>query len=258
MIAAILVIIALSARVRGALAGRGKPPPESKDEAMALNYLSEVGFGDEYGSSPPVLHKWTKDVGIGIQGTPTPADVATVNQVVAELNYLLAGLELELTDGVADIEIHFAPETRFAAIEPNYQPVNMGFFRVWMARNGAIQRGRILIASEGITQAERSHLIREELTQSLGLFKDSQRYPDSIFYREWTATGGYASIDSPTIRLLYLPQLLPGMTRSEVLDLFSDGQVKPAGSLDGGGLAYWRRAWTEADPSKNGPYPGFL
>ena len=83
---------------------------------------------------------------------------------------------------------------------------------------------------------ERSHLIQEELTQSLGLFKNSQHNPDSIFYQGWSATGGYASIDSLTIRLLYLPQLLPGMTRSEVLDLFSGSQVKPAGSLDGGGL----------------------
>ncbi len=258
VIAAILVIIALSAPVRGALAGRGKPPPVSNDDAMALNYLTEVGFGDEYGSSPPVLHKWTKDVGIGIQGTPTSADVATVNQVVAELNSLLSGLELELTDEVADIEIHFAPETRFAAIEPNYQPVNMGFFRVWMDRDGAIYRGRILIASEGITQEERSHLIREELTQSLGLFKDSRQYPDSIFYRGWTSTGEYASIDTPTIRLLYLPQLQPGMTRAEVLDIFSGGQVNPAGGPDGGGLAYWRRDWSEAYPPKNGPFPSSI
>lgn len=261
VIAAVLVIIALFAPVRGALAGHVEPPV-SDDEAMALDYLTEVGFGDEYQSSPAVLHKWTRDVGIGIQGAPTPADLATVNQVVAELNRLLSGLELEVTDGisdgVADIEIHFAPESGFAAMEPKYQPVNMGFFRVWMDRDGAIYRGRILIASEGITQAERSHLIREELTQSLGLFKDSRRYPDSIFYRGWTATGKYASIDSPTIRLLYLPQLLPGMTRAEVQDLFSGGQVNPAGSSDGGGLAYWRRDWSEAHPPKNGPYPGWF
>ena len=59
-----------------------------------------------------------------------------------------------------------------------------------------------MVASEGITQQERSHLIREEITQSLGLFRDSWRYPDSIFYQGWTATGEYASIDGPTIRLL--------------------------------------------------------
>jgi hypothetical protein len=254
----VLVIIVLSLPVRSALAGHEEPPPVSNDQAMALDYLSEVGFGDEYGSVPTVLHKWTKDVGIGIHGTPTPADLATVNQVVAELNSLLSGLELRLTDGAADIEIHFAPESSFAAIEPKYQPVNMGFFRVWIDGDGAIHRGRILIASEGVTQGERSHLIREELTQSLGLFQDSRQYPDSIFYQGWTASGEYDSIDRPTIRLLYLPQLLPGMARSEVLSLFSGGQVRPGGGLDGGGLAYWRRDWAEAHALKNGTYPGLL
>ena len=244
--AVVMMVIALSAPVGVALAGHGQPQSTSGNETKALDYLSEVGFGDEYGSSAPLIHKWTRDVNIGIQGTPTPADVDTLNLVVAELNSLLTGIELRLTDGAADMEVHFAPESSFAAIEPDYQAGNLGFFRVWMDQNGAIYRGRILIASDGITQAERSHLIREELTQSLGLFGDSWHYPDSIFYQGWTAAGEYASIDSPTIRLLYLPQLRPGMTYSQVQDLFHGDQVNPANSIERGELAYWRRESTLA------------
>ena len=187
----------------------------------AIDYLTEVGFGVEYGSSSTVLHKWTEDVNLRIYGSPTPTDIATLTQVVSELNELISGIELTLNDGPGDVEVHFAPESQFQSIEPHYIPVNYGFFRVWWDHEGAIYRGRILVASEGITQPERSHLIREEVTQSLGLFRDSWNYPDSIFYQGWTATGEYASIDGPTIRLLYQPQLLPGMTKLEVRNLLS-------------------------------------
>jgi len=75
-----------------------------------------------------------------------------------------------------------------------------------------------LIASQGITQQERSHLIREELTQSLGLFQDSWRYPGSIFYQGWTDITEYSDLDRATIRLLYDSRLAPGMAPSEALE----------------------------------------
>jgi hypothetical protein len=75
-----------------------------------------------------------------------------------------------------------------------------------------------LIASRGITQQERSHLIREELTQSLGLFKDSWRYPDSVFYQDWTDITSYSDLDRTTVRLLYDSRLGPSMTPSEALE----------------------------------------
>ena len=145
--------------------------PNQEDRAMA--YLSEIGFGAEYGSANQVLHKWAQEVRIKTHGEPTGADLETLEQVVTELNDLLSGIGLKLTEEAANVDLYFSPESDFPAIEPGYVPVNLGFPRVWFDEVGAIHRGRILIASQGTTQAERSHLIREELTQTLGLFKDS-------------------------------------------------------------------------------------
>jgi hypothetical protein len=47
------------------------------------------------------------------------------------------------------------------------------------------------------------HLIREELTQSLGLVNDSWKYENSIFYQGWTTTNSYSEIDIKLIDLLY-------------------------------------------------------
>jgi hypothetical protein len=47
------------------------------------------------------------------------------------------------------------------------------------------------------------HLLREELTQSLGLMNDPWDYPESIFYQGWSTTTEFAPIDIYLIDLLY-------------------------------------------------------
>jgi len=93
---------------------------------------------------------------------------------------------------------------------------NMGYFSVRWNEIGVIYYGNILIASERLSQQERSHLIREELTQSLGIMKDSNRYNDSIFFQGWTNTINYTPIDRAIISLLYDSRLKPNMTRDQV------------------------------------------
>ncbi len=193
---------------------------ESDRQAGAMEYLSEIGFGVEYGSAAPVLHKWTQDVRIKVHGSPTEVDQQTIEQVVAELNSMVGEINLELVDDAANLDVYFSPEYQFSDIEPTYVPTNLGFFRVWFDGEGGIQQGRVLIASDGATQVERIHLIHEELAQSLGLFKDSWEHSDSIFYEGWTTTDRYSPLDEATIRLLYQPQLEPGMNRNQARSLY--------------------------------------
>ena len=180
-----------------------------------LAYFYEIAFGVEYGRRDTVLHKWTGDVRIKVIGSPTDADLVTLDQVISELNGLIGGISLETAEPETNVEIHFAPESQFRGIEPNYVPVNYGFFWVW-TEDDAIVKSRVLISTNGISQKERSHLIREELTQSLGLPQDSTRYPDSIFQSDWTETVQFSPVDRAAIRLLYDPGLKPGMTRRQV------------------------------------------
>lgn len=70
------------------------------------------------------------------------------------------------------------------------------------------------------TQAEaRKHVLREEFTQALGLARDSNLYPASIFYRAWTTTTAYAPIDRDLIRLLYHPDVATGLSETQVRSL---------------------------------------
>ena len=63
---------------------------------------------------------------------------------------------------------------------------------------------------------EQRHLLREELTQSLGLAKDSPLYEQSIFQSRFTETNEYADIDKDLIRLLYHPNTKVGLTKAQV------------------------------------------
>lgn len=114
--------------------------------------------------------------------------------------------------GQARIEVYFVPEEDFASYLPAYEPTNYGYFYVFWNSAGEIYRARVLISTTEITQEERSHLIWEELTQSLGLMNDSCRYPGSIFYEGWTDTTGYDPIDRTVIEILYREDVRPGMT----------------------------------------------
>lgn len=204
-----------------ALLGSALPPsslqaqPTGYDDA-AITYFLEVALGSEYGSSEAVVHKWAAPMRLRVEGAPTEADQATLDAVMETVNAITGQPTLErVTDGSANATIHFTPPHSFAAIEPNYVPGNLGFFWVNWTGQDDIFRATILVASTEITQQERAHLIREEVTQSLGLMNDSNRYAASIFYAPWTTVTAYAPIDSTLIEMLYLPQITAGMSDAE-------------------------------------------
>ena len=181
-----------------------------------MEYFFEIAFGTEYGTSQSLLHKWTNNIRIKVNGTPTSADLDTLDQVVTELNSLVDSISLQIVDQDPNIDIHFTTMDQFASIIPSYVDGNMGYFSVWWDETGAIYYASILIASEGLSQQERSHLIREELTQSLGIMKDSYRYEDSIFFQGWTDTINYTPIDCAIISLLYDSRVQSNMTQDQV------------------------------------------
>ena len=188
----------------------------SKEE---IDYFTEIALGAEFGDEISVIKKWTGDIRIKINGEPTKADLQTINSIISDLNYLISEIKIKIVDKDENLIITFSPESKFVSIDPNYVPTNYGFFwALWHDDNYVIYEARILISSVDITQQERSHLIREELTQSLGLMNDSNKYNNSIFYQEWTDVTDYSEIDKAVIKLLYQKKIEPGMSKEQVLN----------------------------------------
>ncbi len=221
-------------------------PPATHGQPRIDDFL-DIALGTEW-SQPgsqqaPRIRRWhQKILRIHVQGNPTEQDWQVMRQVSAELSQL-TGMVITLSEPAtnhhsmvgmveqssnhqsdieiqSDIDIHFRPGTDFAKILPTYQPGNQGFVWVWWG-DKAIEHATILIesretAQQGISAKERSHLIREELTQSLGLMQDSWSQPDSIFYQGWTTTTEYSPRDKAIIQWLYQPQVHHNMTENQV------------------------------------------
>jgi len=187
-----------------------------------IDHFTEIALGAEFGDEVPVIKKWADDIRIKINGEPTEVDIQTINDIVNDLNEIIDEIKVKIVDKKENATITFSPESDFTSIDPNYVPTNYGFFwALWHDDNFVIYNASILISSADINQKERSHLIREELTQSLGLMNDSNKFEDSIFYQEWTDVVEYSNIDRAVIKLLYLKKINPGMSKEQVLKILN-------------------------------------
>jgi len=169
-----------------------------------------VAGGAEYGDTTKVIRKWASDPKISVHGNPNPEDLATLAAVVAELNKIIEPINIEVVESGGNVDLHFAPERHFADIEANVVPGSNGFFWMWWDAGGTITNGRILVSTD-VSQPLRNHIIREEVTQMLGLMNDSFSHPDSIFYQRPSITQSFSALDEYVIELLYRPQITAGM-----------------------------------------------
>ena len=152
-----------------------------------LDYLIEVAFGTEFGEDreEAKLIKWTKpQVTIKKYGNFNQYLANCLDQIIADFNALSETTKLGITDSDNDIDLYLVPKEQFTEIEPGYVPGNEGFFYITWDKDNVIISSTILINSVGqIGDKARCHLMREELTQSMGLGQDSDKYSDSIFER---------------------------------------------------------------------------
>ncbi len=180
-----------------------------------IEYFTEIALGTEYGNNTQVVRKWNSDIRIKINGNPNEKDLQALNLVISEINEIIGNkINLSLVTINQNIDINFVPLSEFSVC--NAAPGNYGYFNCkW--RNDVIYECDICIATNDfLLQEERSHMIREEITQSLGLMKDSLKYRDSIFYEGWTQTQKFSEIDRKMIEILYSDSIRPGMRKEQV------------------------------------------
>jgi len=99
-----------------------------------INYFTEIALGAEFGDTVPVIKKWKDNIRIKINGTPTAADIQTINSIVSDLNELIGEINVKIVDKNENITITFSPESDFAKIESKLRSDQLWILLVALAR----------------------------------------------------------------------------------------------------------------------------
>ena len=145
-----------------------------------------------------MIRKWQDDLRIKVSDAPSFCDSDVVGEVVAELNNILGGeVTLTLVGKVesANVTIDFVPQS--------YLPDgnNTGHFWTWYTDTGEIYNAKIMVSVDQ-PFTHRAHVIREELTQILGLMNDSHTHNDSIFYQGHSDVTVFSPVDITLLKML--------------------------------------------------------
>ena len=171
-------------------------------------YYKKVAFGNEFTNDTSGERKWENDVKIFVLGKKDPELMIELTKIVKELNDLIIPINIQVVDNKdnANVLVIFGSKQDFINLDKTIEPyvkLNEGLFKI-NHEGKKITNGEMYVNTEGtLTEKEKKHLLREELTQLLGLCNDSYRYKSSIFYQGWTDTTEYAEIDKELIKLLY-------------------------------------------------------
>jgi hypothetical protein len=181
------------------------------DERFSLSereYFKEIALKSEYSTNnigKPC--RWVSDMNIYVDGEPTEELISELNQITLELNDLINPIDIRVVENRSDANfiIYIGKEEGYLKIEPDSRELtnkNWGLFTIYGGTE--IYKGNMFVDTYRCKSLEgQKHLLREELTQSLGLRNDSYRYEKSIFQQRWTETTEYAPIDRQLIRMLY-------------------------------------------------------
>jgi hypothetical protein len=204
-----------------------KKGPTAYDESV-VEYFNEIALGFEFGSAPEVTRKWKTHMKIFVGGNKQQELMAELQTIIGEINTLASdGFSASVVTDTLQSNFYIFLGSRADSAKKfpslsNLVVSNWGLFNVSFDAYNKIYGGYMYVDTDRSNSFEEKHLLREELTQSLGLAKDSNRYPDSIFQASWTATTEYSDIDKDVVRLLYHPAMLAGLERSKCVEVLRE------------------------------------
>jgi len=202
------------------------PIEEDYQPTQTEQYFLDVALNAEFGAEINKLKKWDSDILIFVDHNGETELLDELDDILEEINSLSQSIKLRIVDDrqSANYIILLGTADEYAALEPNaasFVESNWGLTWIYWD-GGTIYRGSMYVDIERNTELDcQKHLLREELTQGLGLLNDTNDFPESIFYQRWTCTTEYSPEDRMLIMYLLDPMFEADMTVEDILDLFS-------------------------------------
>ncbi len=245
LIVCLFLFISCSSDSEGSLfeedpTGQNDPPEEPSEpdnsgltasQELAIDYFTEIALGFEFGNASRVTRKWSNDVVIFIAGTPTDLLLNELEVVISDLNALLPEDSIQISTTTNEAEANFTlfmgtgnAYANFFPPAANFVDGNFGLFFVGFNAQNQITNANMYVDTSRPTPLKQRHLLREELTQALGLARDSSRFSESIFQSSFDlgCTTGYSNLDEILIQLLYDRRVTTNLNEVDVRILLQE------------------------------------
>ena len=180
-------------------------------------YFNEVCLDSEFINSgdPSRVQKWMTPIYYRLEGNYHEQDVAVLNSFAAWLNDIEGFPGLFPTEdlGKRNLWIYFCDRQRMIDLMgPDFTDMD-GAVTFWYTNDEIYDE--IICYREDMDQDLRNSVILEEIYNGLGPIQDTTMRPDSIIYQEFAQNQWLSSVDELLLRLLYHPEIRPGMTAQE-------------------------------------------
>jgi hypothetical protein len=169
-------------------------------------YFKEITLKNEFDETEiDTPDRWTEDMNIYVYGLKKEYMMDELEKIVGELNDIIHSIQVNIVTKKSDANfiIFLGSMNDFQKDFPNIKRKDLE--KNWGLFSTLPNKGKMYVdmyRTNDDIDAQK-HLLREELTQSLGFYNDSWKYPNSIFYQGWTTVTNYASIDIRLIDMLY-------------------------------------------------------
>ena len=194
----------------------------SEYDIELVNYFNEVALNAEYDVSPNRVTKWTEPMNVFIlKEKELNYEVSIIKNTIEKINILVQDeFHIQLTDDPKKCNaVIFLTEREIL------EPLTPTFFENINTEVDGLAEIGFDLETFQITDAKIfidilqpketiESTILEEITQSIGLMNDSEKYSDSVFYEnkaDSINTVEYSKMDIEIIKMLYHPKMKPGL-----------------------------------------------
>lgn len=180
-------------------------------------YFNEVCLDSEFmnGGDPSFIQKWTVPICYALYGDYTEEDLTTLSRFVHWLNTIdgFPGMHEAQTGQDINLRIHFCSQSEMSRLMGDNFSEMDGGVTFWYSSDRIYDA--IICYRSDLDQYLRNSVILEEIYNGLGPVQDTVLRPDSIIYQDFSQPQHLTAIDELLLRLLYHPDILPGMNAQQ-------------------------------------------
>lgn len=193
-----------------------------------IDYFKSIALGAELGNDLPLIRKWNQPMKVHIVQNARAELKEELDEIITELNGLFTdGFYIEMAEDSlsANFNIYIGDPAETAIIFPftlDELNGNTAMFLFNYDESFFITSGKMFVKTTHTSLNREKHMLREELTQALGLANDIPYYGNSIFYEQNSAVLEYSNLDIEVIKLLYHPKMIAGIGASSVESILEE------------------------------------